>query len=231
MRSLNFFKNYNNKLDCEYYTSIRPAAAGYMGGERLEVFKGEKKQHEATVVGIRQFTFDKLNDFITCLDAGVTLPHFKALFKGFYPDFDFENEAVVMLLLKRLQDSQAGLAANEKIALFCRSYEQQHRVKYKISKAEVGMISKAEMSEPLVQLYFTSTEWWAKVKSVTNYCKNINEIRQLAVNGSTGGHPNRWDVAHTKKLDGAGLTAYYQHLRGLGLKAVKDRNNSIVDWR
>lgn len=44
------------------------------------------------------------------------------------------------------------------------------------------------------------------------------------------GFPNHWDAALANKLDGPKTSAYWQHLRSIGLKPVKNRFDIIVDW-
>lgn len=253
MKTLNYTKNFNNKLDCRYYTSIRPASCGLVPAEKVTATIDRVPVHEAVAVEIRHLKFDKLNNFTTCLDAGVELHIFKGFWKEWYPDFDFENDGVFVILFRvsstiapsqsfegRRSDTQIStpqVPTNEKIALFCRYFERYNKVKYKISKAESGMIQKVEVTEDLLERYFLCRDWWASVKSVTNYVKNINQVRVLAstssattAQGVTTLHPNQWDKEYSRKLDGPGLTSYFKHLRSLGLEAKKGPTGLILDW-
>lgn len=62
--------------------------------------------------------------------------------------------------------------------------------------------------------------WAAKVKGTS-----ANGLRSAA------GFPDHWDPAIEKKLHGSELSAYWGHLRGLGLQPVRNRFKVVTDWR
>lgn len=139
------------------------------------------------------------------------------------------DEAGVSTSILRLEPVSEK-AAFEKIRLFCAAYKTYCLTSYTISKAESGMIKGFTVTEPLLKVYFESTEWWAKVKSVTNYCRYINEIKRVATVGTGRKFPNGYDRAFATKLPVADLPDYWKHLRELGFKPKYNGTGELIDW-
>lgn len=226
MKKLNYQKDFNNKLSCQYYTSIRLESNGLAVGDQVEAYVKKKKHHDAIVIDCRNVFLDSLNDFVTYLDAGCSAEEFKKIMVEFYPETDFKKERVSLLLFKK-----DVVQHNTKIALFCKFFKKYNNVSYVISQAEIGMINRVEVTEDLLLRYFESDAWWAKPKTVTGFVKNHNELRTLTVNNNPSGHPNSWDAEYFKKLTGPQISDYYRHLGSLGLEAVKDRLGAMIDWK
>jgi hypothetical protein len=136
---------------------------------------------------------------------------------------------------------QPELKTNEAIALFCRLYERHKGVKYTVTKKDAGMVAKLKVTEPVLLYYFdeesmpeNSTTWlWRGKQSVPNLCRYYNEVRasMVAPAAPTGAkHPNQWSPEYFKKLDGAGITSYMQHLKSLGLVPKRGRDGSILEF-
>jgi len=123
-----------------------------------------------------------------------------------------------------------GKLTADKIALFCRMYKQYCLLDYKISRAETGIIKGAEVTEQLLKVYFENTDWWSKIKTVTNYYKNLNEIRRIAAVGNNPKFPNGWDKTFSAKLSPQQLPEYFRHLRSIGLEPKKNPLGHVIDW-
>jgi len=127
---------------------------------------------------------------------------------------------------------KTALRDNEKIALFCRLYEQYVGIKYKVSASDSGKIKKLALNEKLLNHYFTSTRFEFKGKqSIANLAKYWNELlRDYCGDSLVADYPNHWDAAFAAKLDGAQTSKYWAHLRRLGLKPKKDRHGNVTEW-
>lgn len=238
MRTIKHKKNYNNKFDCNYYTVLRPISyAIWQTGERVSVEVAGEYHHEAVLLEKDTLLFEKIDDYLAYMDMGIDASQYRLMLLEAFPKLAEKGALLSKLLFKKIEsetlteaETVKELATNEKIALFCNYFKMANGIQYRISKAEVGMIKNVEINDDLLERYFNSQEWWAKVKSVTNYVKNINQIRTLVAKTSTDGHPNGWDAAYFKGLDGTQIGAYYKHLSSLGLTAVKDRLGNIVNY-
>lgn len=120
---------------------------------------------------------------------------------------------------------------NDKIALFCRLYERFVGVKYKVSRADAGKMKLIKVDEPMLRHYFGSSNFLFRGKySIANLVKYYNELLAEIANYGKPDFPNGWDANFASKLQGPELTAYWAHLRGLGLQPRKTREGNVVDW-
>jgi len=132
---------------------------------------------------------------------------------------------------------QAEQGTHDKIALFCKLYEEAKGVKYKVSGADSGKIKGISVNEALLKFYLDdkrasgSVGWlWRTKQSIGNLVRYYNEVRAAMVAPDASKWPNSYDREFEKKLDGAGITAYRLHLKSLGLVPKADRTGQIIDW-
>lgn len=222
---ITFKKNYNNKLDALHYLAILPFSPDHIVGADCSIFVATKHHHDATITQIIPLCLDDLQEWQTVFDVGLSVEKFKESILSYRPDTDPTDSFLELLIFKKKPE-----AVNEKIAIFCRHYEVFSGIKYKIKPAEIGMLRKTEIDEELAAKYFSSTEWWAKVKSVKSYCTNINEIKRLQHQKTVSSHPNFWDKDYFSKLPTEKVTEYFRHLRSLGLKSKKNQIGDIIAW-
>jgi hypothetical protein len=101
--NINFSYNWNNKLDCLSYTTIRLDKIIYKEGEIYNIMLKDKKLHEAKIIEIRRLRLDQINQFIAHLDTGYNLGEFKTIIKKMYPKADFQTQKLAFILLKKLK--------------------------------------------------------------------------------------------------------------------------------
>lgn len=220
-------KNYHLKLEADIYLAILPFSVEHIVGLEVDVFVATKFHHKATIIHLEPVTLAELNQrrYLSLLDVSISPEEYIHAVTDHLPTVD-QNDAFLELIVFKKQPSKT----NEKIAIFCRQYEKFSGIKYKISKSEIGMLARHEMTEELVQKFFMCTEFWAKVKSVSYYCKNLNEIKRLTAQNSTSMHPNHWDSAYAAKLTGPQTSDYYKHLRNQDLTPKKNPLGQIINW-
>src|SRR5690606_31332843 len=169
---------------------------------------------------LKEFKIDCHTD-LTPQQYGVflgTLPHTEERVK----DFEGVGLQVVPVAIDK---------TNDKVALFCRLYERFIGVKYKASRQDGGKMKLIKVDEPMLRHYFSSTNFLFKGKhSVSNLVRYYNELQAEIANYGKPSFPNGWDANFAAKLSGSEVSAYYAHLRGLGLKPRKDQAQRIVDW-
>lgn len=124
-----------------------------------------------------------------------------------------------------------------KIAAFCKKYREEVGVPYRRSLADVSAMRSVDVSDELLDTYFNNTEWWGKQpKSIRNYAKNYNALMQLlnqpkkAAKKKGVAYPDHYDREFARKLKGPQISAYWRHLRNLGLKPQKTATGTIIDW-
>lgn len=102
METIDFAYNWNNKLDCKAFTTIRLSGRKYAVGQEYNIkLKGEAKG-KAVCVDIKRFTLDHLNEFIALLDTGYDKAECTALIKNMYryKNIQWEEQVLFLVLLK-----------------------------------------------------------------------------------------------------------------------------------
>lgn len=227
MQTINYLANFNNKLDCDAYTSIRlPDPLKYVIGNSFRVTLKDKDHHVARLVEMKELTLDRITPFIAYLDTGKSIQDCIQIIMKSYngQGLDFSTQPFVFMLFEKQKAH-----TSDKIALFCLYYERYTGVKYRPTRKEVGQIREVQVTDDRLQAYFECREWWAKTKSIAFYVRNINDIN-LLVSGKVSKHPNKWDESYFNKLSGREVGEYYAHLRSLGLKPQYGRLNQIIGW-
>lgn len=176
-----------------------------------------------------QLYSDKLKGFIV-------LVYENGLFKSLLCEFNIEMSKEQFNYLKQhipLEEIEIGkLAAlglnpkgkapmqtNEKIAAFCKHYEEVMKIKYKVSASDSGKMKGVKIDEELLKVYFTSSNFIFKNKSIGNLVKYYNELRaEVEAQKSNGGisFPNIPDAKFEKNLKPYQVPEYWKHLRSLG---------------
>lgn len=220
-----FKLNYNAKLESKMYLAILPFNPDHRAGVEVDIYVATKFHSRAKILTTRPTSLADLTDYDTLIDVGLTADDYRKKVTEYNQSIDLHDSFLEIVIFEKIPE-----ATNEKIALFCSFYERYCGIKYKISRPEIGMIKKAEVTEEYLKRFFESQEFWAKVKSVSYYVKNINEIKRLTVQTSAGGHPHYFDKAYLSKLDTSAISSYYKHLRSLGLSAKKDALGNVIDF-
>ncbi|MCA0381690.1 MAG: hypothetical protein LCH58_05985 [Bacteroidetes bacterium] len=97
---LNFSYNWNNKLQCKAYTTIRLYGRKYQQGKRFQVqLKGENL-HVAEVVEIKPFYLQQLNEFMAYVDTGYSSTEARDIVIRMYPRVDVFKQQMCMVLLR-----------------------------------------------------------------------------------------------------------------------------------
>jgi len=104
MEKLEFSTNWNNKLDCKCFTTIRLYnLSKHFRGNQFEVFLQKKFKTKALVLGTVLTTLDKLSDYVCYLDTGYSREETIAILKKMYPQIDFKKKKICILLLQRIE--------------------------------------------------------------------------------------------------------------------------------
>lgn len=99
MDKINFNENYNNKLNCTYYTTIRKKNyEKYKIGNVYQITLNDKFLHKSVLVGIKYIDINIKNspDFYIELDTGMNEPDFSKLFE----ELGLDGYCMILLLRK-----------------------------------------------------------------------------------------------------------------------------------
>jgi hypothetical protein len=107
MYALEFSTNWNNKLDCNCFTTIRIYnPTKHFKGNEFDIYLKKKFRAKAVVLEVIFIKLKQLSDYACYLDTGYNSEETINLFKKMYPKIDFEIQPVCVLLLKKLEPPQ-----------------------------------------------------------------------------------------------------------------------------
>lgn len=120
----------------------------------------------------------------------------------------------------------------EKVIMFGMYHKARKRVAYKASKIERANIKNFEVNERLLAAYYDNEGFpLSQAKSMLDYIKHYNHIRDLAVNGKKikAKYPDEWSAAFERTLTAKDLPKYWQHLKELGW--TRERIGTQYVWQ
>lgn len=106
MEKLTFSTNWNNKLECKCFSTIRIYnPSKHFRGNQFDVFLQRKYKGKVVVLGVIKTYLDKLNDYVCYLDTGYNKAETIDLFKKIYKskNIDFSKKQITILLLQKVE--------------------------------------------------------------------------------------------------------------------------------
>ena len=104
MKQINFFYNWNNKLDCNAFPTLR-LSQSYSIGEIYEVLLKKKIICTAQIVDIKEFYLHEINNYIAYLDSGYSPDECRKVLKTMYKNknVDWDTQKIRMLLFVKIE--------------------------------------------------------------------------------------------------------------------------------
>jgi hypothetical protein len=103
METISFSFNWNNKLDCKSFTTIRILQPDkYRTGETYIITLKRKELFQAKIIEIKPFWLKDLNEFIAYLDTGYNKEECTEIIKKMYQNINFQQKQISLILLKKV---------------------------------------------------------------------------------------------------------------------------------
>jgi len=103
MKDIKFSYNWNNKLNCFVFTTIRlENESKYKIEETYNIYLKENLIKTAQIIDIKTIYLHQINSYIALLDTGYSVAETKELFKKMYPTTDFSKQKLSLILLKEM---------------------------------------------------------------------------------------------------------------------------------
>lgn len=104
MKRINFSHNWNNKLCCKSFTTIRLRDdKKYKEGEKYNITltKGKEVTNVSIgrVIALKHFKLDKLNEYIAHLDTGLNVKECRRTLLRLYDKVDFTKQELSLILI------------------------------------------------------------------------------------------------------------------------------------
>lgn len=100
MEKINFSYNWNNKLDCKYFTTLR-LTKKYNINDKIEISLKNKTICKGTIIDKKAFGYNKINNFIAGIDTGYSVQETKDILKRMYKNVDLESKLFYLYLIKK----------------------------------------------------------------------------------------------------------------------------------
>lgn len=102
---ISFSYNWNNKLQCHRFTTIRAAnPAKYKIGNVYDI-KYKDQCFQAQIIDIRTISLDQINEFIGGVDTGYSAEEAKTILRRMYKD-KADSMKFMFMLLRRVHEQQ-----------------------------------------------------------------------------------------------------------------------------
>ena len=98
MDEIRFSNNWNNKLDCNAFTTIRIASKKYVVGHEYEIITPTKR-FTGKVIQIKNFWLHNMNDYIAYLDTGYNTKDCTDILRRMYQTVDFQKTPLSLILI------------------------------------------------------------------------------------------------------------------------------------
>ena len=105
MEHINFSQNWNNKLNCEAFTTLRMPNERYKTGQVFEITLNEESKSCATLVAITYINLEDITEYIARLDTGCSAEDCKKIIRDIYPNVDFTQQRLAYLLFVKSKDN------------------------------------------------------------------------------------------------------------------------------
>lgn len=110
--TIRFSKNWNRKLNGQFFSSFRLPCSKYTPGNTLNVYCQDVYIFDAKVIQSTEVMLKYLTEYDTRLDAGLCRLDFIIMMKRMYPAIDFDKQPMVRVLFECIghDDSVVGKA-------------------------------------------------------------------------------------------------------------------------
>lgn len=103
MDVINFSTNWNNKLDCKCFTTLRLLnPKKYQLNKQYLINLKKNPIKKAEIIGIKTIFFKDINEYIAHLDTGYSLEETKNILLKMYPKIKTHTQPFYFILLKTI---------------------------------------------------------------------------------------------------------------------------------
>jgi len=105
MLELNFSYNWNNKLDCKAFTTLR-LSDRFSVGDKVQINLKKKEHSKGIIIDKRIIVLDNINNYIAYIDTGYDKEECKEILKKMYKnkDIDWETKPIFFYLIKKIKE-------------------------------------------------------------------------------------------------------------------------------
>lgn len=83
LKTLKFQKNYNNKLNCDVFTTLRKKGCGIHRGNKVAIVLNDKVYKWVEIIDVVEINYQDIPPILLAIDTGITDSSVHALFERF----------------------------------------------------------------------------------------------------------------------------------------------------
>lgn len=103
--SINFSTNWNNKLDCIAFTTIRlKNPKKYIIGKKYKILLKKELKKQAIIKDIKHFFINDINEYVAYLDTGYSASETIEIVKKMYSKVNLDKQPFSFILLKTINN-------------------------------------------------------------------------------------------------------------------------------
>lgn len=103
MDVINFSTNWNNKLDCKCFTTLRlKNDKKYQLNKQYLINLKKNPIKKAEIIAIKTIFFKDINEYVARLDTGYSLEETKNIILKMYPNIKTQTQPFYFILLKTI---------------------------------------------------------------------------------------------------------------------------------
>jgi hypothetical protein len=104
MANILFSENWNGKLQCNAFTTIRISNPKYEVGKTYSIFLKGQELFPAKIIEKKRLQLHQINEYIARLDTGYSAEDTKQLIRTIYKNFKFDLDTIYFdfILLTRI---------------------------------------------------------------------------------------------------------------------------------
>lgn len=100
METIAFSYNWNNKLDCKAFSTIRlHQPKRWVPLSKVHIQYKKEYRGTGTIMEVKVFKLPQLNQFMAFLDTGYNVEEAKKIIYRMYPKIDFETQLLNFILI------------------------------------------------------------------------------------------------------------------------------------
>lgn len=100
MKCINFESNFNNKIECIFFTLIKIKSDKYQEGHEYEIMLRGIPIKSAKIVEIKELKAENLNEFIAGVDMGCKVFEVRNYLEKTYKNVNWKKQVLYLMLME-----------------------------------------------------------------------------------------------------------------------------------
>lgn len=100
IKQINFESNFNNKIECIFFTVVKLKNEKYVEGDEYEIMLRGIPIKTAKVVSIKEMQIDNISEFIAGVDMGCKIYEMRDFLKSNYKNINWKKQVIYLMLME-----------------------------------------------------------------------------------------------------------------------------------